>query len=61
MSLKTKKAYLGLDNGELMSIWLNEDIISDNNFQEMRNSQTIRPLWKINLGEVVRNVLLIDS
>jgi hypothetical protein len=59
MSEKNKRSYIGFENGDLMSFWLNQEVIADSGFEDRENSKTIRNLWKANFGESIRNVILI--
>lgn len=59
MSMKNKRTYIGFENGDIMCFWLGQHVISDTKFEDEEQSQVIRPIWRTNLGESIRNILLI--
>lgn len=44
-----------------MCFCLNQDLLSNSSFDGEEKSQLIRPVWKSNLGEAIKSLILIES
>jgi len=44
-----------------MCFCLNQDLLSNSSFDDEEKSQLIRPVWKSNLGEAIKSLILIES